>query len=79
VKINSSVAIILVTILVFISYNTENPIPDGKIWTSVLFAALSILPAPITLTALWMDASRFVKQMKRRADSLESRALQAHR
>jgi hypothetical protein len=37
--------------------------------------ALSILPAPLTLCTLWVDANRQLKRMKGEADELEKRAL----
>jgi hypothetical protein len=39
--------------------------------------ALSIFPAPITLAALWFDASSQVRPLRQKADDLEKRATQS--
>ncbi|SRR5258708_183053 len=75
VRINSVVAIVLAIILVAIAYKTQDDITEGYEWLTILMFALSLLPAPVTLGALWVDASRQVRPMKDHADELENRAL----
>lgn len=75
VRINSIVAVALAIILVLIAYKAEDDVPAGYEWTTVVMWALSLLPAPLTLAALWIDANRQVKPMKEEADDLEKRAL----
>ena len=75
VRINSVVAIVLAIILVAIAYKSQDDITEGYEWLTILMFALSLLPAPVTLGALWVDASRQVRPMKDQADELENRAL----
>jgi hypothetical protein len=42
---------------------------------SVIFVFISVFPAPITLCALWSNASRQLRPLKLRADALQRRAL----
>lgn len=72
--INSAVALILAIVLAIIAYKAQDPIPDSA---TVLIVAVSLLPAPLTLAALWFDASRRVNPMKEEAEALERRALAA--
>ena len=71
---NSVVAILLVVALIVVSYKSEDPVP---VELTIIFVALSVLPAAITLCVLWLDAGHEVKQMKATADDLESRALKS--
>lgn len=75
VRINSMVAIALAIILVVIAYKAQDAVGEGYEWTTVVIFALSLLPAPLTLGALWIDAGRQVKPMKDEADDIEKRAL----
>ncbi|MER9236419.1 hypothetical protein NKI56_31040 [Mesorhizobium sp. M0622] len=65
---NSIVSFILIAILVFISYYYSQPINPQ---CSVIFVALSILPAPITLFCLWQDATNALRPLRDAADALE--------
>ena len=51
----------------------QDRITDPWVSVTVLIIALSLLPAPITLGALW--SRQHVKPMKAEADELEKRAL----
>jgi hypothetical protein len=75
VRINSIVATALAIILVVIAYKAQDDVREGYEWTTIVMFALSLLPAPLTLGALWIDANRQVKPMKDEADDLEKRAL----
>lgn len=75
VRMNSIAAIVLAIILVIIAYKAQEDVAEGYEWQTVLMFALSLLPAPITLGVLWVDASRQVKPIKEQADDLERRAL----
>lgn len=75
VRINSLVAIILAIVLVTIAYKAQDDVPQGYEWLTVAMFMLSLLPASITLGALWVDANRQVQPMKVQADNLEKRAL----
>ncbi len=72
VKYNFCAAAILIVILVVISYKAQDDISDGL---TVLFSSASILPAFVTLGALWFDASQRLGPLKTRADALEDKAL----
>ncbi len=72
VVINFSMAAMLIVILIVVSYNAQEPLPDTL---SVFFVFISVLPAPLTLGVLWFDASRQLRPLKSRADALEHRAL----
>jgi len=75
VLINSLVAISLAITLVAIAYKAQDDVAAGYEWTTVLMFVFSLLPAPLTLGALWIDANRQVKPMKDEADSLEKKVL----
>ena len=75
VAINSVVAIMLTVALVALAFLAQKDIDMTSIWIVVLLAALSLLPAPATLGALWIDANRQVRPMKSEADDLERRTL----
>jgi hypothetical protein len=66
----------LLGILVTIAYLAQTPITDT--WTTIVIVALSTLPAPATLFALSIDASRVLKPLIERADEMEKRALRGH-
>jgi hypothetical protein len=72
VKINSVVAFLLVILLTVIAYKAEDPIAAEL---TVFIVALSVLPAPITLGLLWLDATIEIRPIKERADKLESLSL----
>jgi hypothetical protein len=75
VRINSVVAIALAAILVFLAYKAQDDVGDGYEWLTGLIVMLSLLPAPITLAALSVDANRQLNPMKEQADNLESRCI----
>lgn len=70
IKINSAAACFLAILLVAISYKTEDAI---TVELSIFVVALSVLPAPLTLATLWIDANTEVRPIKERADKIESR------
>lgn len=72
VKINSGVAVLLVLVLIFISYKSGDAIAA---WLAIVFVFLSVVPAPVTLGALWHDAAAQIRSIKEQADDLEGRAL----
>ncbi|TWA15950.1 hypothetical protein FB004_11931 [Sinorhizobium medicae] len=67
---NSVNSLILISILVFISYWYSEPISAQ---CSIIFVALSILPAPITLFCLWLDATSALRPLLDASDSLEKK------
>jgi hypothetical protein len=75
--INSCIAAVLVIKLVFITITFNRDITSENYWVAIILVVFSILPAPITLLSLWIDASRQVKPLKKRADDLEKRAQQS--
>jgi hypothetical protein len=75
VRINSIVATALAIILVIITYKAQDDVSPGYNWTTIMMSALSLLPAPLTLAVLWIDANRQLKPMKYEADDLEKRSL----
>jgi hypothetical protein len=72
---NSIVAFILAVILVVIAYKAQDDVGEGYEWITAIMTALSLLPAPLTLGVLWVDANRQVRPMKGEADDLEKRSL----
>lgn len=68
VRANFGIAAILVLCLVIISFVFDYEIDSS---VAILFAALSCLPAPITLFSLWVDASKEVKPLRKRIVELE--------
>lgn len=72
VKINSTVAIILTLFLVMSSffYNDE-----CSAVLAIFVVALSVLPGPLTLWALWCNASAELRPLKNRADDFEKQVL----
>ena len=60
--VNFGVAAALVILLTILAYMAETGIP---VEVTVGVVALSILPAPITLAVLWIDASNSAKQLGR--------------
>jgi hypothetical protein len=72
VKINSAFAVVLVIVLMVIAYKAEDMIATEL---TIFIVALSVLPAPVTLCALWRDAAMEIRPIKEQADELESRAL----
>lgn len=77
VFINLVVAVVLAIILAILAYKAEDPITEGWFWTTIAMVALSIFPAPITLAALWFDASSQGEPLRQKADDLERRATQS--
>jgi hypothetical protein len=71
---NLGVAAALAVILVVIAFKADDPIVSNWEWTATVMTALSILPGPLTLGVLWIDANRKLKPMLREANSLEQRA-----
>lgn len=72
VVLNSGVAFVLIAVLVTIAYVAQTA---AETWLTILIVALSTVPAPATLFALSIDASRVLKPLIERADVLEQRAL----
>jgi hypothetical protein len=79
VAINSIVAALLAVSLIAIAFKADDLIRDGYEWFYVAAIALSFLPAPLILAALWFDAQRRTKSLKSEAKSIETRALDAMR
>jgi hypothetical protein len=77
VAVNSIVAVVLAVFLIIIAIKADDVIRDGYEWFAIVSIALSFLPAPLILGALWFDAQRRVKTLKSVAASIETRALQA--
>lgn len=75
IRINSVVAVLLAGILVLLAFNADDVIEVSAAWSTVVIVGLSLLPGPITLLALWYDASIQVLPIKSKADSLEARAI----
>jgi hypothetical protein len=76
VKINSAVAVILVIVLTVLAYKAEDMIAAE---VTIFIVAFSVLPAPVTLGALWLDAARAIRPIEAQADDLERRALRTRR
>jgi hypothetical protein len=74
VKANFGVATALVILLTVLAYMADTEIPPEF---TVGLVAISILPAPISLAMLWIDASNSSKQIRERAEKLERRAIEA--
>jgi hypothetical protein len=74
VFINLGVAGALAVILIVLAFKADHQITDGWEWTATAMSALSTLPGPVILAALWIDASRQLKPMRQAADELETRA-----
>jgi hypothetical protein len=73
--INSVVAVLLIAILIAITFAANAAIPAV---VGVILVALSILPAGATLGSLWLDASRQIQPIKRKAEELQTKALRLH-
>mgnify|MGYP006927939399 CR=1 FL=1 len=71
---NTVAAFLLVVCLSVISWKADDALPDS---VAVLFWALSVLPAPITIVGLWIDATKAIGPIKKRADDLEACTLAA--
>ena len=74
---NLGVAATLAIILIILAFKADNPIMNGWDWTAILISALSVLPGPLSLGALWIDANRQVRPMRLAADELEARAIRS--
>jgi hypothetical protein len=74
---NLVVAVVLAITLVILAYKAEDPITQDWFWTTIGMVALSILPGPISLAALWFDASSQVRPLCQEAEKLEKRATQS--
>ena len=72
IKINASVAALLILFLAAISFMNDELVP---VLISVLFTYCSVVPALTTLLFLWVDAERAIKPLKDKADEIEKRAL----
>lgn len=70
--INSGVAVALTAILIWMSFYYSSPLNPG--W-AIAICSVSVLPAPVTLLALWLDASRELKPLITRAAVLEKRMI----
>ena len=68
--INTATAVLLVGFLTLISWKADDALPQ---WLAIVFLACSVLPAPITLFALWRDATKEIRPIETRADDLEAR------
>lgn len=71
---NLGAAGLLAGMLIGIAFKTDDPITDGWEWVAIVTVAMSVLPGPISLAALWFDANRQLKPMRETADELEERA-----
>jgi hypothetical protein len=69
---NSLVAVAPSVLLVFISYNYRSSLPAEM---SIFIVALAVLPAPITLSILWNNATKAIAPLMERVNGLEDRAL----
>ncbi len=78
VAIDSIVAVILAVLLIIVAIKADDVIQSGYEWFAIVSIALSFLPAPLMLLALWLDARRRVSTLKRAAVSIEERALREH-
>jgi len=70
--INTATAVVLGGFLALISWKADDALPQ---WLAIVFAALSIVPAPTTLFALWRDATNAIRPIRTRAENLEARTL----
>ncbi len=77
VGIVSVVAVILAVFLTVIAFKAEDVVQDGHEWFFVVATFLSFFPAPIILGVLWVDAKRRVRTLRRDAERIEERALEA--
>lgn len=75
-KLNSIVATALFGILIYLAFVAQEAVPQNNMKYMVLIAALSSLPAPVTLYLLWSKASSALAPLIKRADRLEGRILQ---
>jgi hypothetical protein len=71
---NLLTAALLAIILTIIAFKADDAITPAWEWTTILMPVLSVLPGPISLAVLWIDANRQVKPMRATADELEERA-----
>ena len=76
VAVNSLVAAALAALLIIIAVKADDAILPGYEWFAVFSVALSLLPAPCILGALWFDAQRRVRTLSSEADRIETRVLQ---
>jgi hypothetical protein len=70
--VNTVVAGILLILVIYMSY-----MPDETLdyVFSIFIVAFSVLPALCTIFAIWVDVSKAVKPLKKRADKLEQKVL----
>jgi hypothetical protein len=73
--INSMVALALTAFLIVLAYKADDPITDEWWPITIPIIALSVLPAIITFSSLWIDASHRLRPLKVRGDALEKEAL----
>jgi hypothetical protein len=71
---NLLAAALLAIILTIIAFKADDAITPAWEWMTILMPVLSVLPGPISLAVLWIDANRQVKPMRATADELEERA-----
>jgi hypothetical protein len=71
---NLLAAALLAIILIIIAFKADDAITPASEWTTILMPLLSVLPGPISLAVLWIDANRQVKPMRATADELEEQA-----
>lgn len=75
--VNSIVALALAVLLIIIAIKAADVITEGWEWFAVLSIAMSLLPAPLTLVALWFEARRRLRTLMSDAERIESEALKA--
>lgn len=75
VAVNSTIGAVLAIFLVIIASKAGDNILDGYEWFPVVAMSLSLLPAPLMLGALWLDARQRVAPLKKIADDIETRAI----
>jgi hypothetical protein len=74
-SVNSAVALILAILLIIITCKASDHITREFDWFIVISIALSVLPAPILLGFLWIEARRRMIFLSEEFDVIEERAI----